>query len=238
MEGSTDLKTLKDRLVTAVKVLIHERLIDAFGHASLRVPGAGHILVPGHTHLGDKTIADLTPDDVVTIDMDGNTVAGEGDPPGERFIYTGIYRARQELGGVVHVHPPMAIAFSAAGRPILPIWSQGSVFTPEVPTCDYPAQIDTPALGGLVARALGGRAAVLLRSHGAVTVGRTLEEACVIAINLERTAAMQWVAASLGTPRAIEPQHLEGDMMKGVSSEEYANAYWAYYVDRMRRGRR
>lgn len=234
----TDVKVLKDRLVTAVKVLIHEGLIDAFGHASLRVPGTDHVLVPGHTHLTEKTIADIVPDDVVTIDLDGNTLEGEADPPGERFIYTGIYRARADVAGVVHVHPPMAIAFSAADRRILPIWTQGSVFTPEVPVLDYPAQIDTPALGEAVAHALGGCAALLLRSHGAVTVGRTLEEACVIAVNLERNAAMQWVASMLGTPRPIEPDYLHGDMMRGVSREEYVNAYWAYYVDRARRARR
>lgn len=238
MPPQTDVKAMKDRVVTAVRVLVHEGLIDAFGHASLRVPGTDRVLLPGHTHLTEKTIADITGDDIVTIDLDGRTLGGEADPPGERFIHTAIYRARPDVGGVVHVHPPMAIAFSAAGRPILPVWTQGSVFTPAVPVFDHPGQIDTPALGDAVARELGGRAAILLRSHGAVAAGRTLEEACVVAVNLERNATIQWVAATLGAPRPIEPEHLDGGMMKGVPLQEYVNAYWEYYVDRMRRGRR
>lgn len=238
MDGGQALSRLKETVISAIRVLSYEGVIDAFGHASARIPGTDRVLIPGHTHLEAKTIQEIDIPDLVTMDLEGTTVEGAAEPPGERFIHTGIYKARPDVGGIVHAHPPMAIAFGSAGRPILPVWTLGSVFAPAVPVYDNPGQIDTPALGDEVARALGGHAALLLRAHGAVTVGGSLEEACVIAVNLERNAAMQWVAATLGTPRPIEAQHLRDGMMKGVLREEYVNAFWAHYVKKMLRGRR
>jgi L-ribulose-5-phosphate 4-epimerase len=235
---STDIDVLKERIITAVQVLLHEEVIDAFGHVSVRIPGTDHVVIQGHTHLGPKPMQRTDVSDVVTIDLTGQRLEGSADPPGERFIHTGIYRMRPDVGAVVHLHPPIAIAFSASGRPILPVWTQGSVFAPAVPIHEYPGQIDTAALGDEVARTLSGHAALLLRAHGAVTVGRTLEEACVIAVNLERNAKIQWIAECVGTPRSIESGYLDGAMMKGVPSEEYVNAYWTYYLERMHSGRR
>ncbi len=229
-----DPASLRVRLVEAIGVLVHEGLIDAFGHISARLPGTDLALIPGHTHLEGKHIGQLTPEDILTIDFNGEVVEGHGEPPGERFIHTAVYQARPDVGAVVHVHPPMAIAFSVAGRPILPVWTQGSIFAPAVPMHDYPAQIDTTALGREVAASLGRSAALLLRAHGAVTVGESVQEACVVAVNLERNASIQWRAAVLGTARPIEDRYLEDGMMKGVSRAEYVHAYWEYYVQRTR----
>jgi L-fuculose-phosphate aldolase len=99
----------------------------------------------------------------------------------------------------------LATAFSVAGTPILPIYNQAAVFAPETPIFPSPRLIYTLQDGKEICQTLGERMAMLLKGHGIVVCGDSLEYATVHAIYLERTAYMQWVASSVGTP-AIMPQ--------------------------------
>ena len=114
---------------------------------------------------------------------------------------------------MVHTHQTLATAFSVAGTPILPIYNQAAVFAPETPIFPSPRLI----LHGsrrqrTLRRRLQDRMAMLLKGHGVVVVGDSLEYATVHAIYLERTAYMQFVASCVGKP-AIMPQN-EIDYMK------------------------
>lgn len=137
-------------------------------------------------------------DDVLVVDFDVEPVVGDGVPSSESLTHLAIYAARPDVGAVIHTHSVYASAFAAAGRPIAPVLDeQAVVLGGAVEVAEYGA----PASEELAERAvgaLGDRAAVLLRNHGAVGVGRTLDEALAAVTLTERVAQVQLLAALLG----------------------------------------
>src|SRR5665647_2060747 len=132
-----DLLELKKGIAQAVRTLSGgEVLTLTVGHVSCRIPDSDNILILGHCHKAYKTLDTITEDDIVVMDMDGNTVEGNYDPPGEKYIHTEIYRQRSDVNSIVHGQPEMSTAFSIAGKKIVPVFIRGSQFAPEVPVMD------------------------------------------------------------------------------------------------------
>ncbi len=230
-----DHRELSHKIVLATAILERERLIGPFGHPSLRVPRSDLIAILGHTGDHVRALAQSTVDDVVLIDLDGNVIAGDADPPGERYIHTEIYRSRPDVGAVVHAHPMGCIAFSIAGVAIRPIWHLCTLFAAGIPIHESSVQIDNPELGRCVAATLGKCKAVLLKGHGVAVTGSTIEEATVSAVNLERSARLQLMVESIGTAHEIPRSELTEDLLTiGLTADEYANAQWGYWVEEMR----
>ena len=176
---SNQVDQIKQKIVDGMKILLRDGLMELnTGHLSVRVPGKDLICMPGHLHDQARTLDTLIFDDIITIDMEGNKVEGELSAVGERFIHTKIYAARPDVGSVIHCHPQLATCFSIAGVKIFPVYHRAAIFHPGVPIWDYPGQIDKPELGQQLAEALGKGPAILVRGHGAVTVGES-PEACV-----------------------------------------------------------
>lgn len=191
------------------------------GHVSWRDPDSGVIVVLGHAHKEHKTLDRIGAEDIVLTDADGRLLEGRYGPPGELPIHTEIYRARPDVHAVVHGHPEACIAWSLHGRPLFPVYYRAAQFFPEVPVLDYAGQIDTPEKGRLVAAALGAGKGLLLRGHGSVTVGGSIEEAAVNAFSLETNTRLLLQAAVLGVPRPLNPEDLK---VHKPTSE------WTYYV--------
>ena len=122
------------------------------------------------------------------------------------MIHAAIYKARPDVNSVVHTHQTLATAFSMAGTPILPIYNQAAVFAPETPIFPSPRLIYTVQDGKEICETLGDRQAMLLKGHGVIVCGDSLEYATVHAIYLERTAYMQWIASSVGKPGDHAPK--------------------------------
>ena len=187
------------RLVEAGRILEAQGQGDMTrGHVSARVPGRpGYFLMKPHS----VGFAEITADNLLTIDPDGEVAEGAGRRHGEVFIHGEIYRARPDVGAVVHTHPTHAVALSVTGRPLRPLCQGGALFAGErlpvfAETMDL---ISTPALGRAVAAALGPHRAVLLRAHGVVVAGATLEEAVVSLVMLEEAARLQLLAEAAGS---------------------------------------
>src|SRR5437879_13852415 len=96
----------------------------------------------------------MLPDDMVVIDLDGQPVAGEHEPPSERFIHTEIYRARPDVVSVVHTHQPMATLLGIVELPILPLLHVESLVVEQqpVPTFACAELIVSADQGGRVAQ--------------------------------------------------------------------------------------
>ncbi|HVN25250.1 MAG TPA: class II aldolase/adducin family protein [Syntrophorhabdales bacterium] len=226
---SSQVDEIKQKIVDGMKILLRDELMELnTGHLSVKVPGENLICMPGHLHDQARTLDTLTFDDIITIDMEGNKVEGELGAVGERFIHTKIYAARPDVASVIHCHPQMATCFSIAGVKILPVYHRAAIFHPAVPIWDYPGQIDRPELGQELAEALGGSPALLVRGHGAVTVGESPEACVAICAILERTAKMQYIASTLGTPRPIEAMYLDGNHIKGQTHKNWVKNIWGY----------
>ncbi len=225
------ISSLKDKIATSTRILVRERLIGPFGHPSARIPGTALVAVLGHTHDDVKDLADTEPGDVVVMDLDGEVVEGSMDAPGERFMHTEIYRARPDVGAVIHAHPMHCIAFSMTDVPLAPVWHLCTLFADGVPVYDSAVQIDNPDRGRSVAAALGDRKGVLLKGHGLTVVGSSIEEATVSAVNLERSARLQIMAQGIGSVEAIDRTELTDDLLTdGLTMEEYTHTQWDYWA--------
>lgn len=200
---------LRNQMAAAVRILYRAGLLDPYGHVSVRVED-NVVAVLAHLH-GDRLVmGDITARQITLVDMAGNSLPGEAEGPGEIFIHTEIYRRRPEVRSVVHTHPLNAIMLSAGGKPVRPVVAKGHVFAPSVPIFPNSAQIESLELGQELAEFLGGRPGAVLREHGAVTVGRRLEEAVILQILLEELAEIQCKAMSIGIP--------ESELGKGVTT--------------------
>lgn len=191
---------LIENLVAANRVLYAQGVVDAFGHVSART-AAGRFLL-------SRSIApaQVTASDILEWDLDANPVGGDARPGySERFIHSEIYRARPEVMSVVHCHAPSLIPFGITGTPLRPVFHNSSFVGEGVPVFEIRAAagdtdmlVRTPELGRALARTLGDKPAVLMRGHGAVIVGRSIEEAVARAVYLELNARIQAQAMAMG----------------------------------------
>jgi len=81
-----------------------------------------------------------------------------------------------------------------------------AIFFEGVPLFEPPGQVETPERAAEIARILGAAKAVILRGHGAVVVGRSIPEVCILALYLEESARLQTEAMRLGKPRYLSPE--------------------------------
>ncbi len=167
------------------------------GNVSVRV--ADGILTSGTgTRLGA-----LGPDDWALIDADGRALDGIR-PTKEAGLHAGVYRRRSDVGAIVHLHSPAALAVSclaglAADEP-LPAYTPYFVMRVRgLGTVDY-FRPGHPELAGAVELALAERDAVLLRRHGLITVGADLADAVAAAEELESACALHLALAGCDAP--------------------------------------
>jgi L-ribulose-5-phosphate 4-epimerase len=213
---------LKKKLAQAVRTLAGGNILTlTVGHVSCRIPDNDNILILGHSHKAYKTLDTITEADIIIMDLEGNVVEGNYEPPGERYIHTEIYKARPDVNSIVHGHPEMSTIFSIGGKKIIPVYYRAAQFRPEVPVMDFAGQIDTKELGTAVAKAIGNASALLLRGHGNIVVGESIEEAGVNAFALETNARMQFYASLIGSPIPLKDDEIKKHKPTSV---------WSYYV--------
>lgn len=192
-------------LVTGYRILVSEKVLDSFGHVSVRSPeDPGQFLMPRA-----MPPSLVTPGDVVTfsvetsqpIDPEGRRVNGE------RYLHGEIYKARPDVMSVIHSHSPAILPLSIADVPLVPVVLQAGFLPPETPNFEIrdvrPAgesggQITDVPRAAALARCLGEHPAALLRGHGNVVVGSSVKQAVVYACYIDVNARMQMQAAALG----------------------------------------
>jgi L-fuculose-phosphate aldolase len=206
-------------VLDAVRRIVAAGLVSgASGNVSRRIPGPGGDLfavtvsrVPYHRYEIDH---------VVVVNDELEPVFGEAIPSSESLAHLGIYAARPDVGAVIHTHSLYASAFAVAAQPI-PCVLDEQVLTlgGEIQVAEYGASA-SEQLARNAALALGDRAAVLLRHHGAIGVGADLDEAVAVVDLLERVAQIAMLSLQLGEPRLLPPdivaeQRTIYRMMKG-----------------------
>lgn len=193
---------LKQQLVDCIRMLEQSDIIDYNGHASIRVAD-NRLLI----NMGSSQRSLLKVGDICTIDMEGNVIEGNGKPPLEFHLHAGIYRARADVKAVVHAHPKWSTFLTMTGHSYQPVYAQGSLVYP-MPVLDSPNSINNRAMADRLAATLGDRPAAMMKSHGAVTVGRDIVEAFVLANYLEENAYRQYMALQIGKPYAFSEQEV------------------------------
>jgi len=225
--AAPDEASLKEKVARATRMLVREGLLASSGHVSTRVPGTTRVLIGPADVSRDLVQAE----DVVTVDVDARPLAGIRRPPLETEIHTGIYRARPDVMAVVHSHPLHSVVFSITRKPILPVTVHGAIFADGVPLFEHVGHVDSRELGDALARTLGAHRAALIRMHGAVIVGRSVEEAFVAALQLEENAEKQLWAEATGRAEPMTPEEAERCVRQSFSAFSVAKR-WQYYVDK------
>jgi len=186
--------SLEDQLADAIRMLWRADIVDHSGHGSARRDRESFYINSAASSRGA-----LTADDIVAIDFDGNLVEGSARPPFEFYIHAEIYRVRPDVNAVMHTHPRWSTFLTMVGAQYEPVYAQGSLLG-RIPVVDSPLSVNTRPMGEQVAATLGGGAAVLLKSHGAVVAGADLVECFALAAYLEENAHRQYMAMQIGKP--------------------------------------
>ncbi len=178
------------------KRMWEEKLISGSGgQISARIPETDLIMIkPSGFSLGY-----LKPEDMVIIDLQGNKVQGKYNPSSEVPFHTALYRARSDIGAVVHAQSRFATAFGVAGKDLLPVWCESFTLATGVPVAPYRTG-GTEDLAKIVVETIGDKYAIILQNHGTVSVGPRLEDAYQTSKDVEWLAQIQFLATMLGEP--------------------------------------
>ncbi len=180
------IEQLREDVATANRILERVGLSHAFGHASSRIPGTNTFLIPTRRSPGLAEAGEL-----LVIDTEGRIVSGEGEPNSEFWIHARMYAAREDVGGVVHAHPPACVCLTGIGEPHRVVHNQGAIFASGVPEYTRAGLIRTRELGDLLAHVIGAGCAAMMRGHGITTAFADVRTATVAACYLEESAALQ-----------------------------------------------
>jgi ribulose-5-phosphate 4-epimerase/fuculose-1-phosphate aldolase len=217
---------MKAQLVDAIRMLERARLIDYNGHCSARRDTASF-----YVNSGASVRSSLTVDDIVAIDLDGNPLEGTARPPLEFHIHAEIYRARPDVKAIMHTHPQWSTFLTMAGVKYKPVHAQG-VLLGDVPSVDSPLSVNTKPSGEKLAAMLGRGRAVLLKAHGAVTVGTSIIEAFVLATYLEDNAYRQYMSMQIGDPYVFSEAEQRA-CLENLSSAGLFQKAWDYYRSKL-----
>jgi len=200
--GATSLPELKQQLVDCIRMLERSDIIDYNGHCSIRLDD-DRVLI----NSGSCQRSRLTVEDICVIDLEANQLEGKGNAPLERHLHCGIYRVRPDVRAIVHAHPKWSTFLTMVGESYKPVYAQGSLVYP-VPLLDSPNSINNRAMADRLAVTLGDRPAALMKSHGAVTVGRDIVEAFVLANYMEENSYRQYMALQIGKPYVFSEEEI------------------------------
>ena len=207
--GAPDPK-LVDDLVYANRILFDQGVVDAFGHVSARDDkDPSRFLLARSMAPGLVTSADI-----VEFDMNGAPIDARGRAVYlERFIHAAIYRARPDVKAIVHSHSPAIIPFGVTGTILRPIYHMSGFLGAGVPIFEIrdtggmtDMLIRDNRLGDALAKSLGDKPVVLMRGHGSVAVGNSIQQAVYRAIYTEVNARLQAEAERLGTINFLTPE--------------------------------
>jgi ribulose-5-phosphate 4-epimerase/fuculose-1-phosphate aldolase len=196
---------LLEDLAVANRILFHQRVVDGFGHVSLRHPTRPDCFLLAR----NMAPALVTAGDIICFGPDGEPLDAQARAVYlERYIHSEIYRARPEVMSVVHSHSASVVPFGVVRDvKLCPICHMSGFLAPAVPVFEIrdtagPASdmlIRDRRLGEALARSLGTHAAVLMRGHGSTVVGTSLRQAVFRAVYTEVNARLQMEAMRLGT---------------------------------------
>ncbi len=189
--------TDQEKLALACRILSMQGHSDlVYGHVSALSDTPGQYWIKG-SGLG---LEEVTEDDLVLIDFEGNKISGKRKRHNEFPIHSEVYRTHPEIRCVIHTHPLYSTLIASSEHRLLPITNMSCAFyPPAVKKFDESSDLIVTAEQGItVARLLGEHKIVLLRNHGIVVAASSIEEACIRGVLLEHSAKAQVTAATMG----------------------------------------
>ena len=243
------LDDLKHKAILSHRILtMTGSMSDTTGHVMVRVPGSDEMLVRcrGPRDWSPRYVEEAA---MHRLDFDGEPTEELGDwviPP-ERFIGATVFRMRPEVNCAIHAHPPAQVLCSNTNVGLRPIvgsqnWGGSLLAMKRIPVYPRSLLIHSPEIGRSMMSVMGSKDVVLLKGHGNVVVGRSIEEATVRAIQIENLARLCWQIALSGLEGPDIPwEDVEDNAEMAVSEaarrgDSGSNPFWTYYVQLLERG--
>ncbi len=144
----------------------------------------------------------MTPAGIVAVGFDGHVI-GPGKPSSEWHFHRDILQSRPDMHAVVHTHSPHATALACLHEELPPFHYMIAIAGGDSVRCAPYALFGTEALSMHALAALDGRKACLLGNHGLIALGRDLDEALAIAIEIESLCEQYLLARQVGKPALL-----------------------------------
>lgn len=185
------------------------------GNVSGRDPESNLVVIKPSGKMFDE----LTPENMVVVDMNGAVVEGDLGPSSDTASHIWVYRHRDDVNGIVHTHSNYATAFAAVNRSI-PVYltAIADEFGCEIPCGGY-ASIGGKEIGAEILRSIGDSVAILLKNHGVFTIGKNVNKALKAAVMVEDIAKTVWLALQIGTPDILSDEEV------AANYDRYQNRY-------------
>ncbi len=184
----------KEQLLWVAKEMLRINLVQGTaGNLGARLPDGNAVLTPSSLDYMEMTL-----DDLVVCDLDGNVLEGTRGPTTEKALHLAALRQHEDIGATMHCHAKYATMFALTRTPIPAVIEEFDVFVGgDVEVADY-CTTGTQELADEVASRVATKAAVLMANHGLFAVGKNPKDALHIAALVERTAEIIWGAHALG----------------------------------------
>jgi ribulose-5-phosphate 4-epimerase/fuculose-1-phosphate aldolase len=228
--GGPLARNVIEDLAAASRILATQGVVDGFGHVSMRHPNA-----PDRYWMS-RSIAPalVTPDDLIEYDLASRPCNANGRSSFlERFIHGEIYRARPEVMSIVHSHSPSVIPFGLVGVPMQAMFHNAAFIAAGVPVFDISQRfgatdmlVSDGAKGVALVESMGGHDIVLMRAHGSVACGPTLQTAVFRAVYTEVNARIQHWTAALGGGRAMAALSEQEGRLADVTNQTAGMRAW------------
>jgi len=228
-----DASAAISELVIANRIVAHLRLVDSFGHVTVRNPEN-----PQRFFMSRARAPGLvTKDDILEFDLDSTPVDLRGlRPYSERFIHGCLYKLRPEVMAICHNHAHELLPMAVTKTVMRPALHSASVIGQEVPVWDIRDQfgdtnmlVTTNEMGASLAGTVGKGKAALMRGHGSVIVGKTVQDAVFTSFYLRLNAEVVIKAMSMGgTITYLSPGEIDqsGELHSQAASQGRAWEDW------------
>jgi ribulose-5-phosphate 4-epimerase/fuculose-1-phosphate aldolase len=197
----------KQRLAAAFRLFARFGFSEGIaGHITARDPEfTDHFWVnPFGMYFGHIRVSDL-----ILVDDTGEVVKGNRPVNQAAFaIHSQVHSARPDIIAAAHAHSLYGKAWSSLGRLLDPLTQDACAFYEDHSLFDdYNGVVLDTSEGKRIAEALGESKAVILRNHGLLTVGHSVDEAAWWFITFERSCQAQLLAEAAGKPICIDPEN-------------------------------
>jgi L-fuculose-phosphate aldolase len=151
----------------------------------------------------------MTTEMMIKVNSKGEKIAGASKPSSEIKMHLEVYRDRPDVNAVVHAHPPVSTAFAVAGLSLSkPVMTEVIMTLGSIPLTEY-ATPSTDEVPQSIAEFIKRHDAILMKSHGALTVGSDVFDAYYKMEILEHSAAVSLAARQLGGEKELEPEQVQ-----------------------------
>lgn len=171
------------------------------GNASVR-DGNGFLVTPSGMEVNE-----MTPHDMVSMDFKGGH-KGERKPSSEWRFHLDIFKARPEVGAVIHTHSMFATTIACLRRDIPPFHYMIALTGSDHIRCAPYALFGSQALSDHALKALEGSKACLLANHGMIALGEDLNRALAVAVEVETLCEQYWRALQVSEPHLLSTQEM------------------------------